>query len=227
MTKSEGLTRDQGDGTPGSEVETPFELRASGFVIPAKPAVFLDRDGVLNPSVVRDGRPFPPATVADFVLYPDAAPSCARLAAAGFVLVVVTNQPDLGRGTQSLAAVEAMHARLLAAIPEIARVEVCPHGGADHGQPCECRKPQPGMLRRAAAVLGLDLSRSWMVGDRWRDVDAGRAAGCRTVFIERGYDEPLRELPDARVGSLAEAADVILHPGSSDANPSPSSGTNR
>lgn len=180
------------------------------------PAVFLDRDGVLNRSVVRDGRPFPPGTVAEFALYPDAAPGCARLAAAGFVLVVVTNQPDIGRGTQTLATVEAMHARLRAEIPQIARIEVCPHGGTDHGQPCDCRKPQPGMIRRAAAALGLDVARSWMVGDRWRDVDCGRAAGCRTVFIERGYDEPLRELPDFRAGSLAGAADLILGKAGSD-----------
>ena len=173
-------------------------------------AVFLDRDGVLNVPVVRAGRPFPPDTVEEFALYPDAAPSCARLAAAGFVLVVATNQPDVGRGTQTLAAVEAMHARLRAAIPQVACIEVCPHGGTDHGQPCDCRKPQPGMLRRAAATLGLDLGRSWMVGDRWRDVDCGHAAGCRTVFIERGYAEALRQTPDFRVGSLAAAVEVIL-----------------
>lgn len=178
-----------------------------------KPAVFLDRDGVLNRSVVRGGRPFPPATVGEFVLYPDAVESCARLAAAGFVLVVATNQPDLGRGTQDPATVAAMHARLLKEIPQIARVEVCPHGGTDHGQPCDCRKPQPGMLRRAAAALGLDVAASWMVGDRWRDVDCGHAAGCRTVFIDRGYDEPLRERPDHVVGSLAGAVEVILRAG--------------
>lgn len=173
-------------------------------------AVFLDRDGVLNRPVVREGRPYPPGTVGEFVLYPDAAPACARLAAAGFVLVVVTNQPDVGRGTQTLAAVGAMHARLRAELPQIARVEVCPHGGADHGQPCACRKPRPGMVQRAAAALGLDVARSWLVGDRWRDVDCGRAAGCRTVFIERGYAEALRGAPDFRVGSLAGAVAVIL-----------------
>ena len=176
-------------------------------------AVFLDRDGVLNVPVVRAGLPFPPASVAEFTLYPDAAASCARLAAAGFVLVVATNQPDVGRGTQSLATVGAMHEWLRAAVPQIARVEVCPHGGTDHGQPCGCRKPQPGMLRRAASALDLDLGASWMVGDRWRDVDCGAAAGCRTVFIERGYAEALRVTPDFRASSLAAATEVILGDG--------------
>ena len=177
---------------------------------PRRPAVFLDRDGVLNHSVVRDGRPFPPATVAEFTLYEDAAAGCARLHDAGYVLVVVTNQPDVGRGTQSRDAVEAMHAKLLAAVPQIARIEVCYHAGTEHGEPCTCRKPQPGMLVRAAEALTLDLPQSWMVGDRWRDVDCGHAAGCRTVFIDRGYDEQLRQAPDFRVRSFAGAVESIL-----------------
>ncbi len=140
----------------------------------------------------------------------DAADGCARLHAAGFVLVVATNQPDVGRGTQRRETVEAMHAKLLAELPTVSRVEVCYHAGTDHGEPCDCRKPQPGMLRRAAAALDLDLTRSWMVGDRWRDVDCGHAAGCRTVFIDYGYDERLRQQPDRRAGSFAEAVAQIL-----------------
>src|SRR5688500_8152644 len=90
-----------------------------------RPAVFLDRDGTLNVQVIRDGKPYPPQTVEEFRLFPDAAASCARLAAAGFVLVVATNQPDVGRGTQSQTIVEAMHAKLQQLIPDIVRVEVC------------------------------------------------------------------------------------------------------
>ena len=175
-----------------------------------RPAVFLDRDGVLNRSVVRDGKPYPPAGLAELELLPGVAEACARLEDAGFVVVVVTNQPDVGRGTQRREAVEAMHAALLAAVPGIARIEVCYHAGSEHGEACDCRKPLPGMFRRAAEALGLDLAGSFCVGDRWRDVDAGRAAGCRTIFIDLGYAETLRTEPDFRARDLPHAAEIIL-----------------
>ncbi len=174
-----------------------------------RPAVFLDRDGTLNRQVVRDGRPYPPDRLEDFVLFPDVAAACAALAAAGFTLVVATNQPDVGRGTQRREVVEAMHARLFAELPQLARVEVCyAPGGEKPSDPR--RKPEPGMLRDAAAALGLDLARSWMIGDRWRDVDCGQRAGVRTVFIDRGYAEALRAPPDFTVDSFAAAADIVL-----------------
>lgn len=180
---------------------------------PLRRAVFLDRDGTLNRESVRDGRPYPPARLEEFELYPGAAEACDRLAQAGFVLVVATNQPDVGRGTQDRALVEAMHARLREQIPAVALVQACFHAGAEHGQPCECRKPATGLLRDAAARLGLDLSRSWMVGDRWRDVDCGQAAGCRTIFIDRGYAETMRSPPDFTARDLSEATGIILaHP---------------
>ncbi len=174
-------------------------------------AVFLDRDGTLNAPLVRDGKPYPPATTAEFQLLPGAAEACRQLHAAGYVLVVATNQPDVGRGTQSQASVEAMHAHLQALIPEIARIEACyaPGQGAPHSENRR-RKPEPGMLTDAAQALGLDLAQSWMVGDRWRDIDCGARAGCRTIFIDWGYDEPLRAKPDFTARSLAEAAGIIL-----------------
>jgi len=174
-------------------------------------AVFLDRDGTLNVPVMRAGKPYPPATLGEFALYPDAVASCVRLQAAGFALVVVTNQPDVGRGTQLPATVEAMHAHLQKLIPEIARIEACyaPGQGAAHPENRR-RKPEPGMLLDAAQALGLDLTQSWMVGDRWRDIDCGARAGCRTVFIDWGYDEPLRAKPDFTVRTFAEAAGIIL-----------------
>lgn len=175
-----------------------------------RPAVFLDRDGVLNRSIVRDGKPYPPVGLAEFALLPGVEAACVRLKAAGFALVVVTNQPDVGRGTQKREAVEAMHATLLASVPEIDRIEVCYHAGREHGEPCDCRKPLPGMFRRAADALGLDLARSFCVGDRWRDVDAGHAAGCRTIFIDLGYAETLRAEPDFRARDLPHAAEIIL-----------------
>ena len=173
-------------------------------------AVFLDRDGVLNRPVVRNGRPFPPARLDEFELYPAAAEVCARLKAAGFLLVVVTNQPDVGRGTQTREIIEAMHAKLCAAIPSLNAIEVCFHAGAAHGEPCECRKPKPGMLLRAAAALDIELKQSFLVGDRWRDVDCAHAAGCRAVFIDHGYSEALGEKPEFTVSNLSEAVSAIL-----------------
>lgn len=137
--------------------------------------------------------------------------ACSRLAAAGYVLVVTTNQPDVGRGTQSQATVEAMHAELLRQVPVIARVEVCYAPGLDKSHPPDRRrKPEPGMLLDAAAALHIDLNRSWMIGDRWRDIDCGKRAGVRTVFIDFGYAEELRDQPDFVVKTFPDAVDAVL-----------------
>lgn len=172
-----------------------------------KRAVFLDRDGVINRAVVREGKPYPPRSLAEFEILPGVAEACAQLKTAGFLLVVATNQPDVGRGTQRREEVEAMHAAMCAALP-IDRVEVCYDPGG--GEPSECRKPAPGMLLRAARELGIDLAASFMVGDRWRDIDCGAAAGCRTIFIDCGYAESLKTPPDFCAASLHDAAIIIL-----------------
>lgn len=170
-------------------------------------AVFLDRDGVLNEAVVRDGKPYPPGSLADLRIIDGAATSLARLKERGFLLLVVTNQPDVARGTQSMAAIEEMHQSIRDRLP-IDEFLVCAHDDRDQ---CACRKPAPGLLLEAASRHGVDMSRSFLIGDRWRDVDAGRAAGCRTVFIDYGYRErgPSAD-PDARVKSLPEAVDWIV-----------------
>jgi D-glycero-D-manno-heptose 1,7-bisphosphate phosphatase len=173
-------------------------------------AVFLDRDGVLNRPVVRNGRPHPPSRVEHFELYDDVADGCARLKAAEFVLVVITNQPDVGRGTQSRQAVEAMHAKMQFALPWLERIEICYHAGERHGEPCDCRKPRPGMILRAAAELKIDLCASYVIGDRWRDINCARAAGCRAIFIERGFEESLREAPDFTVANFGDAVNALL-----------------
>lgn len=179
-----------------------------------KPAVFLDRDGTLNVPVVRDGLPYPPATAAEFRLFDGAAEACRSLHAAGYVLVVATNQPDVGRGTMTRATVEDIHARLLELIPEITRVEVCYAPGQGRPEPeNHRRKPEPGMLLDAAAALGLDLKRSWMIGDRWRDIDCGHRAGVRSVFIDLGYHEELKSRPTHTVGAIREAAAIVLAQG--------------
>lgn len=185
----------------------------TGQAVSAKlrPAIFLDRDGTLNVPVVRDGLPYPPASVAEFQLFADAADACHTLHAAGYVLVVATNQPDVGRGKLARATVEDIHARLLEYIPEITRIEVCYAPGQGKKDPEDYRrKPEPGMLLDAAVVLGLDLKRSWMIGDRWRDIDCGRRAGVRSVLIDLGYREQLKQAPDFVVKSIADAAAIVV-----------------
>jgi D-glycero-D-manno-heptose 1,7-bisphosphate phosphatase len=169
-------------------------------------AVFLDRDGVINRSFVRDGAPYPPRDLSEFEFLPGVPEACRMLKDAGFVLVVATNQPDVGRGTTPLAAVEEIHAFLKRTLP-IERIEVCYDPG--RGEPSECRKPKPGMLLHAAREMDIDLAASYMVGDRWRDIDCGHAAGCRTFFVDNGYSEELRVQPDYRVTGLLEAAQTI------------------
>src|SRR5882724_11634376 len=157
-------------------------------------AVFLDRDGVINRALERDAKPFPPGNLGEFEILPEVPAALAKLKAAGFLLIVATNQPDVGRGTMKQELVEAMHAEMCRQLP-IDRVEVCYHPGLGLSD-CECRKPKPGLLLNAARELDIDLAQSWMVGDRWRDIACGAAAGCRTVFIDRNYAEALRQQPD-------------------------------
>lgn len=170
-------------------------------------AVFLDRDGVLNRALIRGGKPYPPATPEELELLPGVPEALWRLRHAGFLLIVVTNQPDVARGVVSRDAVEHLNA-LLAQLLDLDEFRVCFH---DDCADCPCRKPKPGLLISAAADHGIDLTQSWMIGDRWRDIDAGHAAGCRAILIDYQYDEraPARD-PVARTRDLAEAAAFIL-----------------
>lgn len=173
----------------------------------ARPAVFLDRDGVLVIPEFRDGRSYAPRTLDKFAIYPGAREALSRLREAGYLLVVVTNQPDIGNGKVAAAVVDEMHAAIRAALP-IDRIELCPHG---QGANCDCRKPKPGMLLKAAEACGIDLAASYMVGDRASDVAAGEAAGCTTVFIDLHYASELKpERPGYVAQSITDAADIIL-----------------
>jgi D-glycero-D-manno-heptose 1,7-bisphosphate phosphatase len=167
-----------------------------------RPAVFLDRDGVLNEAFVRGGVPTPPRSLQEFRVLPGVARACADLKRAGFVLVVVTNQPDVARGKLTAAEVGRMHERLRSRVP-LDEICVCMHDDSDV---CACRKPAPGMLLDAADRLNLDLGRSASVGDRWRDVEAARRAGVRAIYVERHYDEPAPAGAHVAVADLAEAA---------------------
>jgi D-glycero-D-manno-heptose 1,7-bisphosphate phosphatase len=168
--------------------------------------VFLDRDGVLVVPEVRDQKSHAPRRLADFKLYPEAASSLQRLKRAGFLLAVVTNQPDVGNGLTPRSEVDAMHEILAHELP-IDALRACFHGQREG---CGCRKPKPGMILELARELGIDLGTSFVVGDRKSDVDAGRTAGCRTVFVDLDYAEQAPDAPDFVVYSVAQAADVII-----------------
>ena len=169
-------------------------------------AVFADRDGVLCANMMRDGRAVAPTRLEDFQLLPGVEESVRNLKSAGYLVIVVTNQPDVGTGRTPQAIVEAMHdiIRPRLAVDDI---KVCFHTNADN---CACRKPKPGMLLEAAAERGIDLPASFIVGDRWSDVAAGREAGCATIFVDYGYEPETPGKADRVVASFAEAARVIL-----------------
>jgi D-glycero-D-manno-heptose 1,7-bisphosphate phosphatase len=169
-------------------------------------AIFLDRDGVINRAVVRDGKPYPPSSVAETVILPGVSEALVALRDAGYLLIVVTNQPDVARGTASRATVEAINHHLSEQLT-LDEFRTCYHDSTDG---CDCRKPRPGSLLSAASQHSIDLSRSYMVGDRWRDIEAGTRAGCKTIFIDYGYDEKRPEAPDFTVASLLEASRIIL-----------------
>jgi D-glycero-D-manno-heptose 1,7-bisphosphate phosphatase len=171
-----------------------------------KRAVFLDRDGVLNRVMLREGRPYPPPTLDVFEILPGVPEAVRQLHDAGFLLIGATNQPDVARGTQHRDVVEAMNARLMTET-QITAILVCYEDGDD----CPRRKPNPGLLLEAAATYGINLAASFMVGDRWRDIEAGRRAGCQTVFLDRGYAERQPDPPaDYTTADLTDAADWIL-----------------
>jgi D-glycero-D-manno-heptose 1,7-bisphosphate phosphatase len=169
-------------------------------------AVFLDRDGVINANLDRNGKPVAPSSLAEFRIFPGAADAARRLKEAGFLLVVVTNQPDVRTGITPKGTMEAMHAEISRQMP-IDDFMICFHIDADN---CACRKPKPGLILDAAAKHSIDVASSFIVGDRWRDIGAGRAAGCGTILVDNGIVQERPTLPDWTVKSLAEAADLIL-----------------
>jgi len=170
-------------------------------MVGATRAAFLDRDGVLNRAFLREGKSYPPDRVEDFELLEGVEEACTLLKEAGYLLIVVTNQPDVGSGRQTMDEVTAMHNKLRKLLP-IDDIFACFHVNADG---CACRKPKPGMLLEAARRHGVDLSRSLMVGDRATDVQAGQTAGCRCFFIDYHHLEPGPKAPFETVTSLLDA----------------------
>jgi D-glycero-D-manno-heptose 1,7-bisphosphate phosphatase len=171
-----------------------------------RPAVFLDRDGVLNRAYERDGITYPPIDVDQIEILPGVAQALELLAGQGLLLVVVTNQPDVARGVQRRDTVEAINAFLARQLP-LHAIFTCYHDTPDN---CECRKPRPGLLTQAAHRYDIDLNASFLVGDRWSDIAAGQAAGCRTFLVATPHSQVERCTPDYEVVDLLEAAHMIL-----------------
>ena len=172
-----------------------------------QPAVFLDRDGVLNQALIRDGKPFPPVSLADVEILPKMITALQRLANHGFVLIGITNQPDVARAAQTREVVESINQLIQSRMP-VQELFVCYHDDFDE---CDCRKPKPGLIIQAAQKYDLDLSLSWMVGDRWKDIAAGQAAGTKTIFIDYHYNEVyVGQLADFSVEAPACIAEIIL-----------------
>ncbi|MGD8561514.1 MAG: HAD family hydrolase [Desulfarculaceae bacterium] len=169
-----------------------------------KRAVFLDRDGVLNLVVRRGAGIASPRTLDEFQLTPGAADQVQRLKQAGFLTIVVTNQPDLSRGLLEPSHLERMHAHL-SSCTRVDEILTCPH---DDGDGCACRKPKPGLILDAAHRHGVDLGRSFMVGDSWKDMGAAKAAGVLGILIDTVYNQDVD--CDCRVKSLQAACGYII-----------------
>ena len=168
------------------------------------PAIFLDRDGVLNAVVWRDGKAASPRDLDELVIEAEAPAALGRLIAAGYRLFAVTNQPDVRRGKMTRAALDRIHGAIAAALP-VEEIAACLHDNADD---CPCRKPRPGLILDLARRHDLDLGRSWMVGDQDRDIESAHAAGCRAVLLERAYNTAPGA--DRRAGTLMQAVESIL-----------------
>ncbi|TAK74927.1 MAG: HAD family hydrolase [Gammaproteobacteria bacterium] len=167
-------------------------------------AVFLDRDGVINRAIIKSGKPYPPATLDEVEIIEDVPAALAILKDLGFLLIGATNQPDVARGTTTKEFVETVNAILVKELP-LLDIKVCYH---DDTGGCYCRKPLPGLLLQAAKEHNIDLTKSIMIGDRWKDIDAGKNAGCQTIWINRVYSEK-SPTPDFTTTSLLEAANWI------------------
>ena len=180
-------------------------MGVGAIVAAARAAVFLDRDGTLIQALVKDGVPTAASSLDSVEILPGVPQALEQLHNAGLLLILMTNQPDVARGTLDRAVVEQIHARLLAELP-LDHVECCYHDDIDN---CVCRKPRPGMLIDAANRLGVTLQHSFAVGDRWRDVEAGKRAGCTTILVRKPYSGNSVQA-DFEAADVREAAEIIL-----------------
>lgn len=172
-----------------------------------KKAIFLDRDGVINQAKIIDGRPYPPSHLGELILLPRVKEAIAALKEQGYLIFIITNQPDVARGITARETVEAIHDYLKIHLL-IDAIYTCFH---DDHDACDCRKPKPGLILMAAIDFDIDLSSSYMVGDRWRDIEAGTLAGVKTIFIDNAYEEKKASNYHFQVGSLFEALPNLVN----------------
>ena len=173
-----------------------------------KKAVFLDRDGVINEVIFRDNvKPIAPWSIEEFKLCDGITEPLRELKNSGYLLFVVSNQPDISKGLIDIQVVQQMNDIIASQFP-IKKVVFCPHEDRHN---CSCRKPKPGMLIKLAEEFGVDLKRSYMIGDNWKDIVAGEAAGCKTILIKRAYNKTVNA--DYSVQSLQKITNIIHYTG--------------
>jgi len=170
-------------------------------------AIFLDRDGVINQAYIFDSKPYPPKNIKELIILPKTAESLLRLSKAGYKLIIITNQPDVARGNIHKKEVDAIHQYLLLTLC-LDAIFTCFH---DDEQKCKCRKPLPGLIIEASRIYNIDLKKSYVIGDRWKDIEAGHQAECATFFIDYQYNERKPEYSEFQVNSLQEATNIILN----------------
>lgn len=168
-------------------------------------AVFFDRDGVLNEAIVKNGKPYPPSTLDQLVIPTDVGPALQLLKDAGFILLGATNQPDVARNLTSIHLVEEINQKLLNELP-LSEIFTCFH---DDNHNCDCRKPLPGLLQQGAKKYDVDLTQNFLIGDRWKDIEAGKSAGCKTIWLNKNYQETIPQQPDYITTNLLAAAKWI------------------
>ena len=171
-------------------------------------AIFLDRDGVINRVILRDGKPYSPRNLSDFRLTDGIKGVLDHLKESGFLLIVVTNQPDISRGLISREEMDGFHDLIRRELP-VDDIIICPHDDTDD---CDCRKPKPGMIVQAAEKYGIDIGSSFIIGDTWKDMEAGRRAGCTTILLDAPYNQGVDS--NHRIQDISQALEIILpeHP---------------
>ena len=170
-----------------------------------KKGIFFDRDGVINKSLILNNKPYPPKSLKDFEFFENIEKTLEQVRKSGFMSFIFTNQPDVARGALGKDKIEEINKYIYSKLP-INKIYCCYHDDKDN---CECRKPKAGMLYEAAKEFDVDLKKSFVVGDRWRDIDAGNLAGCKTIFIDYGYSEKLKTKPDYTINKIDEIIDLI------------------
>lgn len=163
-------------------------------------AVFLDRDGIINVTQVINKKPVAIRAFEQFVFVEGIQKAIDKFIKIGYTIFVVTNQPDISRGKIKIEEVEKINRHILHELP-IKKIYMCTH---DYYDNCECKKPKAGMLFSAKKEYDVELKSSWIIGDRWSDIEAGKNAGCKTIFVDYGYDEKLKSNPDIIVKNVKE-----------------------